>query len=64
MGAVRNLRDPLAQAIMGVASVVFGVLSAGALAVAAIIPAALGLLAFLLSPVRALVDRVRRSTRS
>jgi hypothetical protein len=60
MALVRNLRDPLAHAIIGVAGLVFGVLSAGALAVAAIVPAALGLLAFLLSPLRALADRLRR----
>jgi hypothetical protein len=63
MAFVRNLRDPLAHAIMGVAGVVFGVLSAGALALAAIVPAALGLLAFVLSPLRALIDRLRRSTK-
>jgi len=60
---VRNLRDPLAHAIMGIAGMVFGVLSAGALALAAIVPAALGLIAFLLSPLRALANRLRRLAR-
>jgi hypothetical protein len=60
---VRKIRDALAHAVMGVAGLIFGVLSAGALALAAIVPAALGLLAFLLTPLRALADRLRRLAR-
>jgi hypothetical protein len=58
-GPVRAIRDALAQAVIGTFGVLFGILSAAALAVAAFIPALLGLLAFIFSPVRALVDRVR-----
>jgi hypothetical protein len=37
---------------------VFGVLSAVTLAVAAVVPAALGMLSFALSPLRALAERL------
>jgi hypothetical protein len=57
---VRGLRDAVAQALMGAVGVVFGVLSAAALAVAVVIPPILGLLAILLAPLRALVDLLRR----
>gem|GEM_PF-6152790 len=42
----------------------FGVLSAVALAIAAVIPAILGVLAFVLSPLRALFERVQRERTS
>jgi hypothetical protein len=54
------IRDTLVRGVMGVLGIVFGTLSAVALVIAAIVPAILGLLAFVFSPVRALVDRVRR----
>jgi hypothetical protein len=46
--------------LLGAIGFVFGVLSAVALAVAAVIPALLGMLAFALSPLRALFERMRR----
>ncbi|MGA2011091.1 MAG: hypothetical protein ABSH51_11280 [Solirubrobacteraceae bacterium] len=60
---MRRLRDSLTHALVGAVGLIFGALSAIALAVAAIVPAALGLLAFLLAPFRALVDRLRRPSR-
>jgi hypothetical protein len=59
MTGVRRVVQTAAHGIMGVVGLVFGVLSAVALAVAALVPAALGLLAFILSPLRGLIDRVR-----
>ncbi len=59
MGVVRTLLGRLAHSVVGAVGLVFAMLSTAALAVAAIIPAALGLLAFLASPVRALVNRLR-----
>ena len=56
---MRRVTDLVAHGAMGLVGLVFGTLSAAALAIAAIIPAALGLLAFLVSPVRALADRLR-----
>jgi hypothetical protein len=61
---MRLVRDALAQTVMGVVGIVFGVLSAVALAVAAAIPPLLGLLAFVLSPLRALLDLLRRPARA
>lgn len=58
---MRATREALAQAVLGTLGAVFGVLSGIALALAAFVPALLGLLAFVLSPLRALADRVRES---
>ncbi len=44
---------------MSAVGLVLGVLSAVALGVAAVVPAILGLLSFALSPLHALVERVR-----
>jgi len=57
---VRALRDSVVQAVVGTIGIGFGLLSAIALAMAALIPALLGLLAFVLSPLRALLERIRR----
>ena len=46
----------------GTVGYLFGLLSGAALAVAAFIPALLGLLAFLLSPLRALMRRIRQAS--
>lgn len=56
---MRRVIDLLAHGTMGLVGIVVGALSAVALAIAAIISAGLGLLAFLSSPARALVDRLR-----
>jgi hypothetical protein len=56
---MRGIRDAVMHAVLGAVGLVIGTLSGVALAIAAIVPAALGLLAFLLSPFRALVDRLR-----
>ncbi|HZE04677.1 MAG TPA: hypothetical protein VE127_05600 [Solirubrobacteraceae bacterium] len=56
---MRTVRDSLAHALIGAVGLLFGVLSAIALAVAALVPPALGLLAFLASPIRALIERLR-----
>lgn len=61
MSRMSDLRDMLAHAVMGAVGIVLGILSAVALALAAIVPALLGLLAFMLSPLRAIVQRVLRS---
>jgi hypothetical protein len=53
-----TLRDKLAHGVMGTVGIVFGVLGAVGLAIAAIVPAILGLLAFLLSPLRSLARRL------
>jgi hypothetical protein len=55
-----RLRDAIAHGVMGAIGVLFGILSAIALGFAAVIPPILGLLALLASPVRALVERLRR----
>ncbi len=52
------VRDKFVHGLMGTVGVVFGILAAVGLAVAAIVPAILGLLAFLISPLRAIVRRV------
>ena len=57
---MRRVTDLGAHGVMGLVGVVFGALSMVALAIAAVIPAALGLLAFVVAPVRVLVDRLRR----
>jgi hypothetical protein len=57
---VKALRDAVIHAVLGVAGLLFGVLSAAALGIAAVIPPILGMLALLFSPLRALVDRFRR----
>ncbi len=59
MGPVRAIRDGLTHAVLGALGLMFGALGAVAMTIAAIVPATLGLLAFLLSPIRALVDRLR-----
>ena len=56
---VRTLRASVVHAFIGALGLVFGMLSAAALAVGAVIPAALGLLAFLVAPLRAALDRLR-----
>ena len=56
---MRGIRDAVTHAVLGSVGLVLGTLSAVALAVAAIVSSALGLLAFLLCPFRALVDRLR-----
>ena len=61
---MRNLRDSALHTVLGGLGLLFGVLSAVALAAAALIPAALGLLAFLASPVRALLERLREGRAS
>lgn len=58
---MRAVRDGVAQAVFGTLGVVCGLLSALALAVAALIPPILGLLAFLLVPLRVLIERLRGS---
>jgi hypothetical protein len=55
------MRDTVLHGIVGAFGLVFGLLSAVALAVAAVVPALLGLLAFVLTPVRAAVERWRQS---
>lgn len=59
MRAMRGIRDAVTHAVLGAVGLVFGALGALALAIAAIVPALLGLLAFVFSPLRALVDRLR-----
>ena len=59
MNAMRGIRDAVTHAVLGAVGLLFGTLSAIALAIAAIVPAVFGLLAVLLSPFRALVDRLR-----
>ncbi len=59
MGAMRGVREGIAHAVLGAVGLVFGTLSAIAMTIAAIGAALLGLLAFLLSPFRALVERLR-----
>ena len=59
MHVMRGIRDAVMHAALGAVGLVLGTLSAIALAIAAIVSATLGLLAFLLSPFRALVDRLR-----
>lgn len=59
MGIVRTVRDSAAHVIVGAVGIVFGLLGGVALVVAAVIPAALGLLAFLASPFRAIIERLR-----
>jgi hypothetical protein len=56
---VRTIRDTIVQGVLGTFGIIFGLLSAIALVVAAFVPALLGLLAFLLSPLRALFERLR-----
>jgi hypothetical protein len=56
---VRAIRDAVVHGVMTVVGALFGVLSAIALAIAAVIPAILGMLAFALSPLRALIERLR-----
>jgi hypothetical protein len=51
--------EKLVHGAAGAAGYLFGVLSGAALAVAAFIPALLGLLAFVLSPLRSLMRRLR-----
>ena len=57
---MRSLTALLAHSVMGLVGLIFGALSAVALAIAAVIPAALGLLAFVFAPLRTLRDRLRR----
>jgi hypothetical protein len=45
---------------MGIVGIVCGVLSVVALAIAAVVPPILGLIALALTPVRALVERIGR----
>jgi hypothetical protein len=59
MRHVRGIRDGLVHGVLGAVGIVCGVLSGIALAIAAVIPAMLGMLAFALSPLRALSDRLR-----
>jgi hypothetical protein len=47
---------------MAAVGLVFGTLAAATLVVGAVIPAALGLLAFLAAPVRGLLDRLRQGS--
>jgi hypothetical protein len=60
---VRAVRDSVIQAVVGTLGIIFGFLSAVALALAALIPAILGVLAIVLSPLRALLERVRGENR-
>ncbi len=59
MRFMRGIRDAVTHAVLGALGLVFGALSGIAMVIAAIIPALLGLLAFVLSPLRALVERLR-----
>jgi hypothetical protein len=59
MRFVRLIRDAVVHGVLGAVGIVCGVLSFVALAVAAVIPAMLGMLASALSPLRALSDRLR-----
>lgn len=59
---MRTVRDSAAHVVMGAVGVVFGILSAAALAIAALVPAALGLITFLALPFRALSNRLRGSS--
>jgi len=59
MGAMRRVRESILHATFGVVGLVSGTLSAIAVTIAAIVGASLGLLAFLLSPVRAIVELLR-----
>jgi hypothetical protein len=56
---MRALRDLLAHAVIGFVGIVCGALSVISLAIAAIIPAILGMLALALSPLRMISDRIR-----
>ncbi len=56
---MRALGEGAIHAVMSVVGAVFGVLSVVALGVAAVVPAALGMLAFAFSPFRAALDRLR-----
>jgi hypothetical protein len=58
MGTVRGIRDGLVHAVLGALGLMFGALGAVVMTIAAIVSAALGMLAFLFSPIRALVDRL------
>ena len=56
---MRTVLHRLVQGVLGAGGMLFGVLAAVGLALAAVVPALLGLLAFLLSPIRALLERLR-----
>lgn len=56
---MHTVLDRLVQGVLGAGGMLFGVLAALGLAVAAFVPALLGLLAFLLSPIRAVLERLR-----
>jgi hypothetical protein len=60
MPLVRVIREAAVRGLGGVVGVTCGALGAVALAVAAVVPAILGLLAFVFSPLRAAVDRLRQ----
>jgi hypothetical protein len=60
MSGVSALRDTIVGAAMGVLGAVCGVLSGVALGVAAVVPPILGMIALLLSPLRALAERLTR----
>ncbi len=59
--SVRTIREAIMHGILGAVGYVLGLLSAAALALAALIPPILGALAVLLSPIRALFERLRGS---
>ncbi len=56
---MQRLRDLIAHWIMGLIGIVSGVLSVIGFAVAAVVPAVLGVLTVALSPLRAITDRIR-----
>jgi predicted Co/Zn/Cd cation transporter (cation efflux family) len=60
MVVVQAIREAVVRGLGGLVGVVCGALGVVALGVAALVPAILGLLAFVFSPLRAAVDRVRR----
>ncbi len=61
---MRALHEGFVRALTGTAGLVAGVLSAAALGLAALLGPLLGLLAVVLTPVRALVQRLRRTAGS
>jgi hypothetical protein len=56
---MRDLRDALMHGVLGAVGAVSATLSGIALGIAAVISALIGMLSFVLSPLRALLDRVR-----
>ena len=56
---MRALRERAVHGVLGALGALFGILAAIGLLVAAFVPALLGLLAFMLSPLRAMYERLR-----